>query len=240
MGWSPEQIAGQLARQHGRTVISAESIYRYIEHRARQNDLSWHVLLARQKRRRGRFAPRGGSLVKLMKQRVGIKERPPEVAARIEPGHWEGDLMNFQRNRQALLILHERVSRLTVAFRLPDKTARSTSTLVKAFFATLPKPLARSVTFDNGGEFALHHELATTLAIRTYFCDPKAPWQKGGVENAIGRLRRRLPSKTDLETISKTELDAVLQALNQTPRRLLAFSTPESVFSNFKTVALQP
>jgi len=240
MGWSPAQIAGRLARQQGRTVISAESIYRFIEHRARQHDRSWHPLLARGKRRRGRFAPRGGSLVKLMKQRVGILERPADVAARSQPGHWEGDLMNFRRNRQALLVLHERVSRLTLAFPIPDKTARTAVTCMKAFFATLPKPLALSVTFDNGGEFALHHELGTSLGIRTYFCDAKAPWQKGGVENAIGRLRRRLPSRTDLTTLSTWDLHAMLDALNQTPRRILAYRTPADVFSTLNLVALQP
>lgn len=239
MGWSPAQIAGRLALRHGRTVISAESIYRFIEHRARQHDRSWHPLLARGKRRRGRFAPRGGSLVKLMKQRVGIQDRPADVAARSEPGHWEGDLMNFRRNRQALLVLHERVSRLTLAFRLPDKTARTASACMTAFFATLPKPLSRSVTFDNGGEFALHHELGTRLGIRTYFCDAKAPWQKGGVENAIGRLRRRLPSRTDLDTLDPKAIDAILDAYNDTPRRVLAFRPPRDVFSELKSVALQ-
>lgn len=240
MGWSPEQVAGRLARQHGRTVISAESIYRFIAHRARQHDRTWHVLLVRKKRRRGRYAPRGGSLVRLMKQRVGIDHRAPEIAARTQPGHWEGDLMNFRRNRQALLVLHERVSRLTLAFRLRDKTARTAADCMLAFFKDLPKALARSITFDNGGEFALHHTLTSALGIATYFCDAKAPWQKGGVENAIGRLRRQLPSKTDLDILQPGAIQDIVNAHNLTPRKVLAFRKPEDVFSDQIRVALQP
>lgn len=186
MGLSPEQIAGQLAREEADMRISHESIYRFIYHRARQHDRSWYRLLPRAKPRRGRFPRRGGSLVNLIKHRVPIALRPQAVAERCEPGHWEGDLMTFRRNRQAVLVLHERLSRFTSAFRLADKTADTAIAQMIAVFGSLPKSLARSVTFDNGGEFARHYRLNQQLGIQTYFCDPHAPWQKGGIENAIG------------------------------------------------------
>lgn len=240
MGLSPEQIAGRLARADAGMRISHESIYRFVYHRARQHDHTWRRLLPRAKPRRGRFPRRGGSLVSLIKHRVSIAQRPQGVAERGEPGHWEGDLMAFRRNRQTMLVLHERVSRFTTAVRLPDKTAATAIARMIAIFSHLPKALARSITFDNGGEFAQHYRLGQQLGIQTYFCDTHSPWQKGGVENAIGRLRRNLPSPTDLNTLPSGTLDAILSAHNAQPRKILAFQSPDEVFQSLNRVALQP
>lgn len=239
MGLSPEQIAGRLAREKAGMRISHESIYRFVYHRARQHDHLWSRLLPHAKPRRGRFPRRGGSLVNLIKRRVPIAERPQIVAERSEPGHWEGDLMAFRRNRQAVLVLHERHSRFSCAFRLPDKTAATAIARMIAAFSLLPKPLARSITFDNGGEFAQHYRLNDQLGMDTYFCDAHAPWQKGGVENAIGRLRRALPSPTDLNTLPDGAIDDILAAHNDQPRKVLAFQSPSELFQSLNRVALQ-
>ena len=122
MGWSPEQIAGRLAREQRRTVISHESIYRYIYHRSAQKDY-WHRLLPRAKSRRGRLGRRGGSPIRFFKEYRSIAERPPNVAARSSFGHWEADLMLFARYGQAVLITHERRSRLLLISRQPNKAA---------------------------------------------------------------------------------------------------------------------
>ncbi len=240
MGQSPEQIAGRLAREQGRTIISHESIYRFIYHRADQPDPSWYRLLPRRKSRRGRLAGPGGSLSKLIKQRVSITERPPEVAERQVAGHWEADLMLFGKRNRALLVLHERLCRYTVLVKIPDKTADTVGQKLVAFFASLPEALRASVTFDNGGEFARHHRLGEELAIPTYFCDPHKPWQKGGIENAIGRMRRYLPSTTDLEALPTDGIDIVMRRYNDTPRKILGYTTPAELFKDFTTVALQP
>lgn len=239
MGLSPEQVAGRLARENGRTIVSHESIYRFIAHRSRCRDPSWRRLLLRATRRRGHPKPRGGSLVRLMKHRVSITLRPSVVAGRIEPGHWEGDLMTFRRNRQSVLVLHERVSRFTLAWRIPDKNAATVADRLTAFFRTLPPWLGRSVTFDNGGEFAHHYRIAENCGVATYFCDAHAPWQKGGIENAIGRLRRALPSKIDLDTIAPHHLQAAVTEYNATPRKVLAYAAAAEVFSSLNNGALQ-
>jgi IS30 family transposase len=239
MGWSPEQIAGRLAREHGRTIVSHESIYRFIAHRCAQKDW-WNRLLPRAKHRRGRLGKRGGSLMRHIRDRVGVAERPEGANTRAEPGHWEVDLMLFARYGQAVLVAHERSTRFTVLFRQPSKAAAPVAERLLAFFASLPGPLRRSATFDNGPEFTHHHRLREHLGMATYFCDPHAPWQKGGVENAIGRLRRPLPRKSDLATIDQTRLDHLVQAYNDTPRRRLAFRTAAELFHEARTVALQP
>lgn len=239
MGWSPEQIAGRLAHEHGDTVISHESIYRYIYHRSAQKDY-WHRLLPRAKHRRGRLGRRGGSPVELIKARVPIAERPPEANQRRQPGHWEADLMLFARHGQAILVAHERSSRFTLITRQPNKAAKPVLKSLLAILKPLPQSLRRSITFDNGTEFALHHKLHPKLKMRTFFCDPHAPWQKGGIENAIGRLRRPLPRKADLATIPQSQLDKLAKAYNHTPRRCLGFLTPAEVFERTrKNVALE-
>jgi len=239
MGWSPEQIAGRLALEKGGTVISHESIYRYIYHRSAQKDY-WHRLLPRAKHRRGRLGRRGGSPVDRIKHRVPIDARPPEANDRRQAGHWEADLMLFRRYGQAVLVTHERRSRFTRVTRQPNKAAKPVLESLIDQFSQLPQALRRSVTFDNGTEFAFHYQLQDGLAMNTFFCDPHAPWQKGGVENAISRLRRRLPRKSDLAKISQPQIDLMVHTYNNTPRKCLLFRTPQEVFRDLiKTVALQ-
>lgn len=239
MGWSPEMISGRLAHEQGRMVISAESIYRFVYHRSAQKDY-WHKLLPRKKHRRGRLGVRGGSPLKTFKARVPLSQRPSEAEGRAVPGHWEADLMAFSRYGQSVLVTHERTSRRLAIERIPSKAAQGVADKLVAFFHSVPKIVRKTITFDNGTEFAFHYQL-NTIGIPTYFCDPHAPWQKGGIENAIGRMRRPLPRKSDLATITDQHLAAIVEAYNNTPRKCLAFKTPNEVFSAFSTtVALQP
>jgi transposase, IS30 family len=239
MGRSPEQIAGRLAHEQGRMVISHESIYRFVYHRSAQKDY-WHRLLPRAKNRRGRLGMRGGSPASLMRRRQPIDQRPLEAQDRCVPGHWEADLMAFSRYGQYVLVTHERSSRLLTLESLPDKTAATLRLRLAARLIELPRPLRRSMTFDNGTEFALHYKLTCKLLMGTFFCDPHAPWQKGGIENAIGRMRRTLKRKTDLATLTPEQLQAMVQAYNNTPRKCLDFQTPNEVFSAIiNRVALQ-
>ena len=239
MGMSPEQIAGRLTLEHGHTVISHESIYRYVYHRSAAKDY-WHKLLPGRKSRRGRFGIRGGSPALLMQRRRPIAERAAEAADRLVPGHWEADYMLFSKSGQALLVLHERTARYTLLARPPDRKAASTAEHLARLLKPIAPALRKSLTIDNGTEFALHYRLTDQLGIDTFFCDTHSPWQKGGIENAIGRLRRRLPRKTDLDTLSYQELAVVLRAYNHSPRKCLDFQTPAEAFSKLQpTVALQ-
>jgi IS30 family transposase len=137
--------------------------------------------------------------------------------------------MLFAKYGQAVLAAHERYSRLLVLTRQPNKAAALVATELLRLFSSLPERLRQTMTFDNGTEFAYHYRLHG-LAMRTFFCDPHAPWQKGGIENAIGRMRRYLPRKTDLATLSPARLLAVVSAYNWTPRKCLGFQTPAEVF----------
>lgn len=225
-GWSPEQIAGRSGR------IGTETIYRFIYAQiTRHNGLSWRHYLPRAKSRRGWRGSKGGSPALHMGHRVPVAQRPAQAADRVVPGHWEADLMAFSRYGQNLLMLHERMSRVLIGSRLPSKRAEPVALALRAALEPLPAAARRTVTFDNGTEFARHYEL-NSAGIDTYFCDPHAPWQKGGIENAIGRMRRLLPRKTDLAGLDDDLFKALILRYNNTPRKCLGWKTPAEVFNS--------
>jgi IS30 family transposase len=229
-GWSPEQVAGRLAQQTGRKAISYETIYRFIYAQiARTKDYAWRQYLPWKKHRRGRRSRKASSSASCITLRRPISERPLAANDRGTPGHWEADLMLFRIRRQAILTLHERRSLALIAVRLKGKAADPIANAMTALLAQLPPPWRQTVTFDNGTEFALHHQLHA-LDIQTFFCDTYSPWQKGGIENAIGRMRRTLPRKTDLATLSEKHFLNLIQAYNNTPRKCLDFQTPAEFF----------
>lgn len=225
-GWSPEQISGRSGR------IGTESIYRFVYAQiARHNDFTWRNYLPRAKHKRGWRARPGGSPALHMRDRVSLEHRPAEVMSRSTPGHWEADLMAFSRYGQNILMLHERMSRVLIGCRLPSKHAEPVARALRAALELLPPSARRTVTFDNGTEFARHYEL-NPAGIATYFCDPHAPWQKGGIENAIGRMRRFLPRKTDLAQINDDLFTNCIISYNNTPRRCLGWKTPAETFND--------
>ena len=229
-GWSPEQVSGRLAREAGRKIISYESIYRFVYAQIRRtNDFTWRHYLPRGKFKRGFRGKKGGSPALHIKHRISLDNRPAEATDRKQAGHWEGDLISFSAYGQVLLAAHERTSRLMLVARQPSKHAEPLAQTLKTWLEPLPAPLRRTITFDNGTEFAAHDQLHQ-LTIQTFFCDPHSPWQKGGVENAIGRLRRELPRKTNLDKLTSEDIVCSVRQYNHTPRRCLDFRTPAEVF----------
>lgn len=162
--------------------------------------------------------------------RRSIDERPADAADRKTQGHWEADYMLFARYGHNILVAHERALRLTLLACPPDRKAQRTAQALAGLIGPWPKAMRSTLTMDNGTEFAEHHRLAEQIGIHTFFCDPHAPWQKGGIENAIGRLRRYLPRHTDLETLSPNELVAIASPYNNTPRKCLDFLTPAEAY----------
>ncbi len=149
------------------------------------------------------------------------------------------DLVHFRRQRDALLTLQERKTRLALGGRLEGKAAGPTMDQFLTKLGSLPRRARRSVTLDNGGEWAQHDQLRDDLGVRTYFCDPHSPWQRGGIEHANGVLRRDVPRHATLSGYSDADLDALLWSFNTTPRKCLAFQTPLEAFAQQLGVALE-
>ena len=227
-GWSPEQVAGRLAHEQGHQVISHETIYRFVYAQLkRTNDRRWRFYLPRAKYKRG-WRTKGGW--PRYTDRLSVHDRPDSIATRKQTGHWEADAMLFSTSGQAILIAHERHSRIAIALRQASLKADPVADALVGMLRPLPAALRRSITFDNGTELTRHHRIEQQLGLNAYFCDPHAPWQKGGVENAIGRLRRNLPRKTNLDDLSAKAIDAIIANYNNTPRKCLGFKTPAETF----------
>jgi transposase, IS30 family len=223
-GWTPEQISGWLkaGNEPRLRAIGCETIYAFIYRAAQKAETLWRYLARRHKRRRPRRARLSRDTIK---DRASIHDRPKTVETRGEAGHWEGDLIICKRLRP-VLVLHERKSRVTLAARLMGKTAAETISAMLTVFGRIDPRLRKSITFDNDTAFAQHGLLRTMRDMTTWFCDAYASWQKGGIENANGRLRRWLPRHLDIDRMSEEEIQEIVLSANLTPRKCLAFKTP--------------
>ncbi len=249
--WSPEQISGRLKLDFPDDEsmrISHEAIYQslYIEGRgALRRELVWSLRTGRALR-----APRERSRRKTWAHVTPgtlISQRPPEVADRAVPGHWEGDLM-IGLERSAVGTVVERVTKFTLLVHLPREDgwfpghrtrngpplggygAAAMKTALTNTMSTLPTQLARSLTWDPGKEMAAHAAFTVETGIPVFFADPHSPWQRGTNENTNGLLRQYLPKGTDLSRWNPSELEAVAHALNTRPHKTLGWKTPTEAF----------
>ena len=207
-------------------IIGCETIYAFIYRAAQKVETLWRYLTRHHKRRRPRRARPSRDTIK---DRASIHDRPEAVETRGEAGHWEGDLIICKRTRP-VLVVHERKSRVTLAARLMGKTAAETISAMLAVFSRVHPRLRKSITFDNDTAFAQHGLLRTMRDMATWFCDAYASWQKGGIENANGRLRRWLPRHLDIDQISDKDIQEIVITANLTPRKCLGFKTPFQAF----------
>lgn len=230
-GWSPQQISGWLRSgvETGLRAVAMETVYAFIYRAGQKADELWRYLT---RRRRTRRALRSRPSRDTIKNRTSIHERPENVNNRSQIGNWEADLIICQRTRP-VLVLHERKSRVTLATKLTGKSAAETAGAIMAIFKRLDPILRQSITFDNDTCFARHTVLRDALSMTTWFCDAYASWQKGGIENANGRLRRWLPRKTNLDEVSDEDIQEIVMTYNLTPRKCLAYITPiQALFQN--------
>lgn len=241
MHWSPQQIAGRARALDplcgllptGPSYVSHETIYRAIYGMARGPERTELVTLLRQSRRgRRRWRSRGKQRFVGLREFTPIALRPQEVELRVQPGHWEGDIVEGARGTPTVVAtLVERVSRLVRLVRLPDGSSLSLLRGLSARLRTEAAWMRRSITYDRGTEMARHKELAKALGIEVYICDPYRPWQRGLNENTNGLLRQYLPKGMDLSQLTDDELRAIEYLLNNRPRRVLGYKTPQEVFN---------
>jgi IS30 family transposase len=221
--WSPKVIAGSWNKLGNDTTISHESIYSWIYNEASQDV---RKLLPRAKGKRGlvRKKPKKSKIP----NRVGIEQRPQEIEDRSVVGHFEGDLV-FNRGSMSsnTLTVIERKSRYAILVKNETKQSMEVIAGLKKYSKNIG---LRSITFDNGSEFARHELLKDIPNVETYFCDPGKPWQKGSIEHLNGMLRRRISFDTAPENITQELLDSVAYELNHMPRKILNFMSPCEIF----------
>jgi IS30 family transposase len=229
--WSPEQIACRLRRDFPddpEMRVSHETIYQalYVQGRGElRRELTRALRTGRAVRK-----PQRRPLERRPRFRepmVLISQRPAEVEDRAVPGHWEGDLILGAGNASAMGTLVERTTRFTLLVHLPERhDAESVRDGILNTITALPEQLRRSLTWDQGSEMGLHHQIAVQADLPVYFCDPGSPWQRGTNENTNGLLRQYFPKGSDLSTHTPEHLAAIAARLNGRPRKSLGWDTP--------------
>jgi len=229
--WSPEQIDRVLRIKSGGTVvISHESIYQFIYSPEGRKLKLYQYLRRKKKPIRQSFGTRKKRFI--IRDRVSIHRRYEKINKRQEFGHWETDLMIFSNQKFVLAVTVERLSRYTIATILPNKTAIEMKQALYRVILDSGQQNVKSITFDNGTENVLHHELKHEFpGLETYFCDPYCSWQKGLVENTNGLLRQYFPRSIDLGRLSQRDMDITVSKINNRPRKCLRFTTPSLAFS---------
>jgi IS30 family transposase len=228
--WSPEEIVGRLIADYSNNElmrISHETIYQWIYADAVDGgDLYTHLRRHHKKRRKQR---RYGSLRGLIPGRVSISQRPQAVDHRARFGDWEGDTLEGAKGSGAIATHVERKSRYLVAAKLCDKAANTMTTASARAFVRIPKPMRKTLTVDNGKEFAQFKQLEKITGFSIYFADPYSAWQRGCNENTNGLIRQYLPKGTNFKNITNNDLAIIVKKLNHRPRKCLNYQTPHEV-----------
>ena len=239
LGWTPEMIQ-QRALRDGKPSVCRELIYQEYYRRQKLvcDGLSNEYLPLLPKRRKQRKtrdcnakkytkdAGRGK-----IKNRVDISLRPENVQNRRRVGHWEGDLINGLSGTGHVLTLVERMTRWTLKCRVPTKETDVVMSAIIGLLGSLPRGMLKTLTFDNGKEFAAFSQLEQALGLKVYFAKPYHSWERGTNENRNGIVRMVLPKGRSFDDILEEEMNRIDYLLNERPLRCLNWRTPREAFN---------
>ena len=240
--WSPEQIAGILVKAFPDAAsyrVSHETIYSAVYLVPRDALRTELIACLRQGRSTRKPRTRGTDRRGQIPDMQSIHVRPPEVEARLIPGHWEGDLIKGAGNRSSVGTLVERTSGFVVLAKMSSASAADALESFGKALKAIPEPLRKTLTYDQGKEMSYHTHTALTLrtGVQVYFADPHSPWQRGSNENTNGLLRQYLPKGIDLSVYSQAELNQIALSLNTRPRKRHDFRTPLQVYNEHLQLA---
>ena len=222
MDYSPEQVVGD-SKKKGVDCVSHERIYQHIwEDKSKKGELHTHL------RRKGRkYRKRGPAKDSrgIIKDRVGIDQRPSLVEKRSRFGDLEVDLIIGQNQKKAIATINDRVSGVLKMKKVETKEATVVSHAINELLAEW-SPFIHTITSDNGKEFALHQQVAKTLNIDYYFAHPYHSWERGSNENLNGLIRQYIPKKSDFSLFDHQQIKDIENKLNNRPRKRHKFETP--------------
>lgn len=228
-GFSPEQIAGRIKLLYPNNAmmsISHEAIYQHI-YKHRQSFLGKKLIkLLPYHHSKRRYNRKGGKNKIRIKEQINISQRPKHVELRLEVGHWEGDLMIGLGQKSAIGTIVERKTRYTFIIKLENRKSETVTQQFAKYLNSLPKYILKSMTYDNGMEMANHKWLSNNTGMDIFFANPYSSWERGTNENTNGLIRRFFPKKTDFNQITEEQLKQAQFALNNRPRKVLGYKTP--------------
>lgn len=230
--WSPEQISGY-AKKHDLFSISHERIYQYILEDKEKGGLLYKNLRHQNKKYRKRYGSpkRTGSI----KNRTFIDDRPQIVDDKLRIGDWEIDTIIDKNKTTSIVTIVERVSKKTVLAKVERKTAELVS---KSTISGLEKysDYVFTITGDNGSEFAYHKDISKALNAAFYFAHPYSSWERGLNENTNGLIRQYLKKGSSFKDVDENTLQDIMDKLNNRPRKLLGYKTPNEVFLKYNSM----
>jgi IS30 family transposase len=219
--WSPEEIAGRL---NGTGIPSWRTIYRWVKSGVIQGGAK---KLLRRKGKGGWYETRG----KLGGAGKSIRKRGKEVYKRLEFGHWEADTVvsGLGKSRCCFVTLAERRSRLYLVRKIPSREAKYATEAIISMLSPFPRDLVKTITCDNGKEFAGWRQIEAALGCEMYFADAFCAWQKGTNENTNGLLRQFFPKGYNLSRYNQKCIDEKVELLNNRPRKCIGWKTPKEM-----------
>lgn len=236
---SPEQIAGRLKLEHPNDPswhVSHETIYQHVYSKVKQGtDLRMHLRQAHKKRRKRLSSKDKRGIIP---NRTFIDNRPAIVEQKVRIGDWEGDTVEGGSKKGYIVTYVDRATKYLIARIVDHKTADNIVKASQKAFSAIPVGYKRTITVDNGKEFARHSDLACVTGAEVYFAHPYHSWERGLNEHTNGLLRQYFPKKLPLDKITPRQLARAVEKLNNRPRKALGYLTPREAFHG-KTFALR-
>jgi len=230
--WSPDQIKGRL-KSEGLSMVCATTIYGFIQQdKASGGDLHKHLRHRKPYKRRTGSAETRGQII----GRISIDERPPIVDEKLRIGDWEADTVIGKGHKGVLVTLADRVSKKTLIAHVASKHAEVVKDAIIKLLKS-EKAYLHTITFDNGKEFAYHAKLKKALGADNYFAHPYCSWERGLNENHNGLIRQYLPKGMALDKVTAKEIRVIQNKLNNRPRKLLNYKTPNEVYDAMRLAA---
>lgn len=228
--WSPEEISSRILFDYpndDNMRVSHETIYRWVYLDATvAGDLYLNLRRGRKKRRRQKRYGKGHRFA----GRKCITQRPQLVDDRQRYGDWEGDTIEGKKSSGYIATVVERKSRYLLANKLESKMAATLTAQGIKSFRSIPRKMRKTLTVDNGSEFAQFKKYEEKTGLDIYFAKPYSPWQRGANENANGLLRQYFPKGSDFKKVTEEDVRKAVERLNNRPRKCLNYRTPHEVF----------
>jgi len=228
LDWSPEQISGWLKTNTCHT-ISHEIIYQHIwSGKQGGGNLFKHLRRSGRKYNKRSTGKAGRGCIP---NRIDIRNRPSIVEKKSRLGDWELDTIIGKNHKGIIVTIVERRSKLTKLVKVPNKTAYCVCNAVISKLTPLKKWVL-TLTSDNGKEFSNHSLVALKLEAGFFFATPYHSWERGLNEHTNGLIRQYIPKEMSFEKITQKDLDVIESLLNNRPRKVLQYSTPNETFNS--------
>lgn len=236
---SPEQISGRIALDFPsdpNMKVSTETIYTIIYGKIATGINLKPFLRQGHKKRRKRLS--GRDLRGSIPNRVMIGARPPIVEEKSRCGDWEGDTIEGALKQGYIATFVDRMTKLLIARKMENKKADNMVISAVKAFKEIPVDFRKTLTLDNGKEFACHLEMAKKIDLDIYFARPYHSWERGLNEHTNGLLRQFFPKGMSFYDLTHQALAKAVKAINNRPRKILGYRTPQEVW-DLQKFALQ-